>query len=87
MQQYLEKESRKIYHHDVEIQVREIFLPVLQVQAAKASPLDETLFVCPECKQVPDSLRQLMDHLNDEHYQEDLPTKKACAMQILRLHF
>ena len=49
---------------------------MLQVQAAKASPLDETLFVCPECKQVPDSLRQLMDHLNDEHYQEDLPPKK-----------
>ena len=36
-------------------------------------------FLCSQCNQVRDSLRQLMDHLNDD--------QKTCAMQILRLHF
>ena len=52
---------------------KKIFLPILQIQVfqeALASPLDEALFVLLPSMHVQDSLRQLMDHLNDEHYQE-----------------
>ena len=52
---------------------QKIFLPILQIQVfqeALASPLDEALFVLLPSMHVQDSLRQLMDHLNDEHYQE-----------------
>ena len=73
---------------------QKIFLPILQIQVfqeALASPLDEALFVLLPSMHVQDSLRQLMDHLNDEHYQEyqsqGKEEQKTCAMQILRLHF